>query len=239
MFNIRKGIFETNSSSTHSLVINKNAPANRIYEVPKNSDGSITIQLGEYGWEVDILSTVIEKLSYFVTQKLHTTNDKELYYIILNKTLEGCLDISNDNYDDYYDYVWKLEKEIEEKIKHNEFENDINDYQILPREAISYLYNNSSELRELFNILKQDCGISEIHIAFDSCNYNVFGYIDHQSIDLDYTIDDVFNVNTVIVTGNDNDYTQSNVCEHLEEDKSAFDALQVDNMYKIDYTDYI
>lgn len=43
MINIRKGIFETNSSSVHSICISKN----KDYDIPK----SFHFALGEFGWE--------------------------------------------------------------------------------------------------------------------------------------------------------------------------------------------
>ena len=49
MYQIRSGVFETNSSSTHSIVISK-APA-------KNFPKHITFHAGEYGWENAIVDS--------------------------------------------------------------------------------------------------------------------------------------------------------------------------------------
>ena len=68
MLQIRKNVFETNSSSTHSLVISKNERAYN-YSLPIE-DGVLTIPFGEFGWGPDILSTPIEKLSYLITDRI-------------------------------------------------------------------------------------------------------------------------------------------------------------------------
>lgn len=56
MFQIRKGVFETNSSSTHSICISK--------EPVKNLPTSVCFTVGEYGWEED---TVDDTASYLWT----------------------------------------------------------------------------------------------------------------------------------------------------------------------------
>lgn len=48
MIKIRKGTFETNSSSTHSIVISKNK-----IDVDALKGRSIEFNIGEYGWEFD------------------------------------------------------------------------------------------------------------------------------------------------------------------------------------------
>lgn len=68
MLQIRKNVFETNSSSTHSLVIS-NKERSYDYTLPVE-DGVLTIPFGEFGWGPDILSTPIEKLSYLITDRI-------------------------------------------------------------------------------------------------------------------------------------------------------------------------
>ena len=58
MISIRKGVFETNSSSVHTIVIQKNPPKN-IHP--------IKIQEGDYGWSLEFLQTPEERASYFYT----------------------------------------------------------------------------------------------------------------------------------------------------------------------------
>lgn len=69
MKKIRKGTFETNSSSMHSLVIENEE---KIKELEKNQlklngKGEIEVTLGEYGWGLNFLTTQQEKLNYLVT----------------------------------------------------------------------------------------------------------------------------------------------------------------------------
>jgi hypothetical protein len=59
MKQIRKGVFETNSSSTHSICIAKDVELT----IPK----SIYFGFGEFGWEHDTLQSSGEKASYLYT----------------------------------------------------------------------------------------------------------------------------------------------------------------------------
>lgn len=59
MKQIRKGVFETNSSSTHSICIAKDAELT----IPK----SLHFSFGEFGWECDTLYSISEKASYLYT----------------------------------------------------------------------------------------------------------------------------------------------------------------------------
>ena len=56
---IRQGVFETNSSSTHSICIAKEAQLN----IPK----SLSFDFGEFGWECNTLYSTEEKASYLYT----------------------------------------------------------------------------------------------------------------------------------------------------------------------------
>ena len=60
---IRKGVFETNSSSTHSISISsEGSPTDSIHV---NADGEIRVY-GEFGWEEDDHYESSEKLAYAV-----------------------------------------------------------------------------------------------------------------------------------------------------------------------------
>lgn len=71
MVQVRRGLFETNSSSTHSICITE-----------EDFDGAypffVTFSPGEYGWEIDTLATVGEKASYLWTAMLCLYSDDEL-----------------------------------------------------------------------------------------------------------------------------------------------------------------
>jgi hypothetical protein len=63
MKQIRQGVFETNSSSTHSICIAKDVKLS----IPKN----IHFSFGEFGWERDTLSSIQEKASYLYTGMMY------------------------------------------------------------------------------------------------------------------------------------------------------------------------
>ena len=56
---VRQGVWETNSSSTHSICIAKDVQP----ELPK----SIHFEFGEFGWEIDTLDSIANKASYLYT----------------------------------------------------------------------------------------------------------------------------------------------------------------------------
>ncbi len=68
MIKIRKSVFETNSSSSHSLVVSKR-DRGYDYDLPVDENGILTIPFGEFGWGPAVLNTPIEKLSYLITDR--------------------------------------------------------------------------------------------------------------------------------------------------------------------------
>ena len=62
---IRSGVFETNSSSVHSLVFSKEGLEPSVLPVDKND--KIITDFGEFGREYCIYNTQAEKLSYLIT----------------------------------------------------------------------------------------------------------------------------------------------------------------------------
>ena len=72
---IRKGVFETNSSSMHSLVIKGEKKINR-EQLKINENGFIEVETDDYTWGYFILETVQEKLNYVVACKI---NEDDLY----------------------------------------------------------------------------------------------------------------------------------------------------------------
>lgn len=67
MKQIRKSIFETNSSSSHSLVMSKKDRGYN-YDLPVDERGKLTIRFGEFGWGPEVLYTPYEKLRYWMTE---------------------------------------------------------------------------------------------------------------------------------------------------------------------------
>ncbi len=68
---IRGSVFETNSSSTHSLVL---ANTDNIMPVPFNietmASGIINVYAGEYGWSEETFTGTMDKLSYLYTDAM-------------------------------------------------------------------------------------------------------------------------------------------------------------------------
>lgn len=63
---IRKGIYETNSSSVHTIVISSDGMESS--RLPVDKDGYITVKYGEFGKDGIVYSSQEDKLSYLVTQ---------------------------------------------------------------------------------------------------------------------------------------------------------------------------
>lgn len=62
LIKIRTGVFETNSSSSHSLSIGKKDTV-----VANKNPGVWEVLFGEYGWGYERLTEPVEKLSYVLT----------------------------------------------------------------------------------------------------------------------------------------------------------------------------
>lgn len=75
MKRIRKGVFETNSSSMHSLVIKGEKKIDR-KQLKINENGFIEVETDDYTWGNFILETAQEKLNYVVSCKI---NEDDLY----------------------------------------------------------------------------------------------------------------------------------------------------------------
>ena len=74
-YRIRKGVFETNSSSMHSLVIKGEKKINR-EQLKINENGFIEVETDDYTWGNFILETAQEKLNYVAACKI---NEDDLY----------------------------------------------------------------------------------------------------------------------------------------------------------------
>lgn len=62
---IRKGVFETNSSSVHSLVIANDGREPSEFKLNKN--GEIEVDFGEFGKDYCLYTSQYDKLSYLIT----------------------------------------------------------------------------------------------------------------------------------------------------------------------------
>lgn len=69
---IRQGVFETNSSSTHAICISKDHDTSNL-KLPD----SVSFKHGEFGWECEKLRSVWEKASYLYEAILGTYYDND------------------------------------------------------------------------------------------------------------------------------------------------------------------
>lgn len=92
MIKIRKGIFETNSSSTHSIHIDETT---QVYEtIMPNEKGYVSLTGGEFGWEQEIYDDPLTKANYLYVYAKDWSGDRSsdfleiLYTVIQEHT--GC-----------------------------------------------------------------------------------------------------------------------------------------------------
>ena len=79
MKQIRRGVFETNSSSTHSVTVNHDEGLSPFY-LYVSEDGYVHAEFGEFGWEVWDYTDQETRLSYLLTMARHLTGCNEAYW---------------------------------------------------------------------------------------------------------------------------------------------------------------
>ncbi len=106
MLNIRQGVFETNSSSTHAIVIPHVLISEYINELKSwlNEYDKLKIHARSYGWEHQYYTNFFEKVEYIYT--MFCVMDNYIYFEeymrgLLNKHEIFC-DIEFSNENDYY-----------------------------------------------------------------------------------------------------------------------------------------
>jgi hypothetical protein len=94
---IRRNVFETNSSSTHSMCITKN-------NILDQKQNELSFRIGEFGWETDMLISPEEKAAYLYTALIIRNKldllQKVKEYLIMNSIQ---FDMQPPQYDDDYD----------------------------------------------------------------------------------------------------------------------------------------
>lgn len=78
MKQIRHNVFETNSSSTHSMIIHHNGIQKN--EIPIGEDGYIHVKMNEFGWEVRNYYSQYDRLSYLITM-FATTSGAHILWV--------------------------------------------------------------------------------------------------------------------------------------------------------------
>lgn len=118
MIKIRRGVFETNSSSTHSICITKS-------DLELKFPQEVIFDIGEFGWQENKYSDVNKKASYLYTAIISLYNKKEQQKFInfIVKTLnKNNIDYTFEPIDNkfyYIDHCSEL-RELVELICHSE-----------------------------------------------------------------------------------------------------------------------
>lgn len=112
---VRKGVFETNSSSTHAICI----ATEDVLNIPK----SIDFGFGEFGWECRVRNTMQDRANYLYTAIGHvskTFDELHKYLTFIYETLSknGVEDIYMDNYEIYVSN-WNDKVEIMPSVDFN------------------------------------------------------------------------------------------------------------------------
>ena len=99
---IRTGTFETNSSSTHSLVIGETGVL--FDSLPVNDEGYVVLTGGEFGWGYDEYDDALTKANYIAVDYQHTGEDKSRYDILTGVIMEQtqCAGVIYDLHPDSY-----------------------------------------------------------------------------------------------------------------------------------------
>ena len=155
MLQIRKKVFETNSSSTHSFTYDTTGKEltkeeiierfNKKYSLVYIYCGDLIIKLGEYDWNWETFREPDEKISYILT-------------MLKTNILDNM--ISDDKYE--YMYSFNLKEEIKNKVE---------------KEIIN-------SLKETVTFKEIEKFLRELNLEFDNIIFEnlQYSYIDHQSV---------------------------------------------------------
>lgn len=143
--NIRTGVFETNSSSSHSITLCI-SPVSSMDKIPLTEDGEARIYPGEFGWGISDHNDAPTKASYCLVHAMST---------LPRETIE-----MDDNGDS--DEPPKPPHATQAELK-------------LPL------------VQMLERVIKRGTKCEQVKFVPDS-GYDRWGYIDHQSTDVPYTV---------------------------------------------------
>lgn len=115
---IRHGVFETNSSSTHSIVVNRNGD---YVGLTPNDDNEIAVRPNDFGWATDTFEKPEEKLSYLLiyirdwipVETLKLVYTKRLLDMVKEHTGATNIYLDGDDNDGYIDH---------QSVEHGELE---------------------------------------------------------------------------------------------------------------------
>lgn len=109
---VRQGVFETNSSSSHSISI-KIKPFKKDNSLMSDFEDTITIETGEFGWGWDKYNDAYTKASYFLTYYFDNEDKKDMLIRVISKNCPcNTIKFVNDEYS-YIDHQsWDILDEI-------------------------------------------------------------------------------------------------------------------------------
>jgi hypothetical protein len=118
VYNIRRGVFETNSSSTHSVSYAYDDTINHSWHdweksihVPVDC-GICTLSTGRYGWELSSYNTATDKAQYLLTYCLYNLRSDMIWRPWVYWPLDVC-EYRKDENGLYCDKVNELEKQYD------------------------------------------------------------------------------------------------------------------------------
>ena len=104
MKKIRNGIFETNSSSTHSITLGDFVPTKNMTGWLPDEDGNYHIAYGEFGWGPDEYNDCMTKASYALTFAKDDEHKDELLKSALADVGIAPVVFDGDAYNAYIDH---------------------------------------------------------------------------------------------------------------------------------------
>lgn len=156
---VRRGTFETNSSSTHAICITKS-------EYRHNSFSHIDFEIGEFGWENDEYDSLYNKASYLITAILSFDKDEA------DENLQKLKDILDSNNIEYTFPELKVDSWEHEGKKRYYY--DINGYIDHSGETKEFVEAVLSDSDRLFRFLFGDSFIITGNDNDDSYNNRMY-----------------------------------------------------------------
>lgn len=94
----RHSVFETNSSSTHSISISENIDG-LLDTIVLDCNGNVVLSGGEFGWEIRTYNDALTKANYLLVYAMTCASSKPEYEDVLIKVIKdqtGCKEVVYD-----------------------------------------------------------------------------------------------------------------------------------------------
>jgi len=143
----RQQVFETNSSSTHSISISELNDNDILDVLIPDEDGNIVLEGGEFGWDINAYNDAQSKASYAAIYAMEWARDdsENFIKILINviKEQTGCNEVIfnfSSEYNDQSGKKWAYidHQSVEDKKLHYMFEN--------PSTLRNFIFNKKSVL---------------------------------------------------------------------------------------------